>query len=238
MMEKLIILAIDAVLVACNIYAFNRFIAQGFSIRNIIFAIFLVIVSLALHCVMYICAEADKTKKIANKQEESSEKENFYDKYYFTLRKMQVGEPQFVPVIDKFMSQIEAFQQKEKALLMIISLNNDSAKEFLLSRNEEVQKFLEKNLKNFMKRLIVYRAKDPATRPVTVWDDSSITKIIDNNNELIALYDKLLDEVSLMGDDVKVDDPGLQNVIESLKELRMQYDDDDDDDGEFELELH
>lgn len=237
MMVKLMVLALDAILVACNIYAFNRFIAQGFSVRNIIFAIFLVLISLAAHCILYISADVEIAKGIAEKQKKSLEKENCFDKYHFTLRKMEVAEPKFVPVIDKFRSQVEAFQQKEKALLMIISLNNDSAKEFLLSRNEEVQKFLEKNLKKFMKRLIVYRAKDPATRPATVWDDSSITKIIDNNNELIALYDKLLDEVSLMGDDVDVDDPGLQNVIESLKELRMQYDDDDDD-GEFELELH
>ncbi len=234
MMEILIILALDALLVALNIHAFNYFIAQGFGVKNIILAVLLVIATLALHCVMYICAEAGKTKKIADKQKEPLEKEDLWHKYYLTLRKMQVGEPQFMPVIDKFMSQVEAFQEKEKALLMIISLNNDSAKEFLISRNEEVQKFLEKNLKNFLKRLIVYRAKDPATRPATVWDDSSITKIIANNNELIALYDKLLDEVSLMGEDVDVDDPGLQNVIESLKELRMQYDDDDD---EFELEL-
>ena len=54
-------------------------------------------------------------------------------------------------------------------------------------------------------------------------------KILANNDDLLDLYDKLLDEVAMMGDDFNIDDPGLKSVIESLQEMRVGDDDDDDD---------
>ena len=40
-----------------------------------------------------------------------------------------------------------------------------------------------------------------------------------------------------IGDDFNIDDPGLQSVIESLKELRVGVEDEDDDDGEINLHV-
>ena len=133
---------------------------------------------------------------------------------------------------------VDAFESKEQSLLRIIELNNGNAKEFLISRNDEVQRFLLKNLKKFAKRLIVYSAKSENNRTATIEEDQGVINILKNNDDLIDLYDKLLDEVAMMGDDFNIDDPGLQSVIESLKELRVGDDDDDDDDVNGEITLH
>ena len=83
----------------------------------------------------------------------------------------------------------------------------------------------------------MYSAKTKKNRSATIEEDASVMAILKNNDDLIDLYDKLLDEVAMMGDDFNIDDPGLQSVIESLKELRIGEEDDDDDDGEINLHV-
>ena len=72
-----------------------------------------------------------------------------------------------------------------------------------------------------------------------IWEYIKIAlmNILSNNDELMNLYDKLLDEVAMMGDDFNIDDPGLQSVIESLKEMRVGDEDDDDDDDGITLQV-
>ena len=237
--KKLKLLALDAMIVFVNIVVFNNFINAGFTFGRIILSALCVGLSTVVHFGAYIFADIQEEKRIAAKNRAlfKSEDEQF-EEYMGQLRKLQLTDSSFTGVINRFTRQVDAFESKEQSLLRIIELNNGNAKEFLISRNDEVQRFLLKNLKKFAKRLIVYSAKSANNRTATIEEDRGVITILKNNDELIDLYDKLLDEVAMMGDDFNIDDPGLQSVIESLKELRVGDDDDDDDDASGEITLH
>ena len=226
-------LVLDALIVAVNIMVFNSFIKTGFTFGRILLAILCAGGSVVAHFGGHIFADIQEEKRIAAKNRAlfKTDDEQF-EEYMRQLRNLQTTEPSFGGVINRFKQQVQAFEDKEESLIRIIELNNGAAQQFLISRNNEVQKFLLKNLKKFVKRLIVYSAKSKNNRAATIEEDTSVMNILKNNDELIDLYDKLLDEVAMMGDDFNIDDPGLQSVIESLKEMRVgEEDDDDDDDG-------
>ena len=237
--KKLKLLALDAIIVLINIFVFNGFIKAGFTFGKIILAVLCVGVSAVAHFGGYILVDVLEEKRIAAKNRAlfKTDDEQF-DEYMGQLRKLQLTNSGFAGVIGRFDRQIKSFKSKEESLIRIIELNNGAASEFLISRNDEVQRFLLKNLKKFVKRLIVYSAKSANNRTATVEDDPGVNTILSNNDELMDLYDKLLDEVAMMGDDFNIDDPALQSVIESLKELRVGDDDDDDDDANGEITLH
>ena len=235
--KKLKLLALDAIIVLVNIFVFNGFINAGFTLGRIILAVLCVFLSLVAHFGAYILVDVLEEKRIAAKNRAlfKTDDEQF-EEYMTQLRDLQLKNPAFNGVVNRFTNQVKAFESKEKSLLRIIELNNGAASSFLISRNDEVQKFLLKNVKKLVKRLIVYNAKSANNRAATVEDDSHVMTILNNNDELMDLYDKLLDEVAMMGDDFNIDDPALQSVIESLKELRVG-EDDDDDDGEIALHV-
>lgn len=238
MKKKLKLLVLDALIVLLNILVFNSFISTGFTFGKVLLSILCVGGSAVLHFGGHIFADIREEKMIMerNRKMFKSEDDQF-DEYMGQLRKLQLTESGFAGVINRFTQQVDAFNDKEESLIRIIDLNNGAAKEFLISRNDEVQRFLLKNLKKFVKRLIVYSAKTKKNRSATIEEDASVMAILKNNDDLIDLYDKLLDEVAMMGDDFNIDDPGLQSVIESLKELRIGEEDDDDDDGEINLHV-
>lgn len=238
MIKKLKLIVLDVLIVVLNILVFNSFISTGFTLGKIILSVLCVGVSVVLHFGGHIYADIKEEKMIQeqNRKLLKSEDDQFKE-YMDQLQKLKLTDSGFTGVINRFSEQVEAFNEKEESLIRIIELNNGAAKEFLISRNDEVQRFLLKNLKKFVKRLIVYSAKTKKNRPETVEDDVSVMNILKNNDELIDLYDKLLDEVAMMGDDFNIDDPGLQSVIESLKELRVDVDDDEEDDGEINLHV-
>ncbi len=238
MKKTLKLLALDALIVLLNIFVFSKIVATGFTFGKILLAIFCVGGSVVGHFGAHIMADIKEEKLLAEKNRGLLKTEDDqFDEYMGQLRNLQISEPGFSSVISRFKTQVDSFNDKEESLLRIIELNNGAAEAFLISRNDEVQRFLLKNLKKFVKRLIVYSAKTKKNRPATVEDDPSVMNILKNNDELIDLYDKLLDEVAMMGDDFNIDDPGLQSVIESLKELRVGEDDEDDDDGEINLHV-
>lgn len=238
MKKKLKLLVLDALIVILNILVFNSFISTGFTFGKILLSILCVGGSVVLHFGGHIFADIREEKMILerNRKMFKSEDDQF-EEYMDQLSKLQLAESSFAGVINRFTQQVDAFNDKEESLIRIIDLNNGAAKEFLISRNDEVQSFLLKNLKKFVKRLIVYSAKTKKNRTATIEEDTSVMAILKNNDDLIDLYDKLLDEVAMMGDDFNIDDPGLQSVIESLKELRVGEEDDDDDDGEINLHV-
>ena len=139
----------------------------------------------------------------------------------------------FTPAVDRFASQVSAFYQKENALRRLVDLNNGKAREFLLGKNDDVKSFLVGNLKRFVKRVIVYDAKTKKNLSNAI-EESGINGILEKNDEIIECYDKLLEEVSRMGDDFNLEDPGLQNVVSSLQSMRASSEDDEND----EIELH
>ena len=139
----------------------------------------------------------------------------------------------FTPAVDRFALQVSAFYQKENALKRLVDLNNGKAREFLLCKNDDVKSFLIGNLKRFVKRVIVYDAKTKKNLNNAI-EESGINGILEKNDEIIECYDKLLEEVSRMGDDFNLEDPGLQNVVSSLQSMRVSSEDDEND----EIELH
>lgn len=139
----------------------------------------------------------------------------------------------FTPAVDRFASQVSAFYQKENALKRLVDLNNGKARKFLLCKNDDVKSFLIGNLKRFVKRVIVYDAKTKKNLNNAI-EESGINGILEKNDEIIECYDKLLEEVSRMGDDFNLEDPGLQNVVSSLQSMRVSSEDDEND----EIELH
>lgn len=238
MLKKLKLLILDVGIIILNILVLNSFISAGFTFTKILLSVLLVGGSMVLHFGGHILADIKEEKMIQERNLKLLKGEDDQMQEYMNqldnLKKTEIG---FEGVINRFKEQVKAFDDKEESLLRIIELNNDAAKEFLISRNDEVQRFLLKNIKKFVKRLIVYSAKTKKNRPKTVEEDTGVMNILKNNDDLIDLYDKLLDEVAMMGDDFNIDDPGLQSVIESLKELRVGEDDDEEDDGEINLHV-
>ena len=126
----------------------------------------------------------------------------------------------FDSVITQFIEKVDSFSRKENALKELIALNGDKAKQFLIERNDAAQAFLVANMKKLVKSLIVYDAKSKKNRASDVSEEKSVQEVFTKVNELIDLYDQLLEEVRNM-DDIDLDDPGIKYVIENLKELRI-----------------
>ena len=230
MKKKLKLLVLDALIVLLNIFVFNGFIKAGFTFGRIILGVLCAGGSVVAHFGGYILADIQEEKRIAeaNRARFKTEDERFKD-YMNQLHELKRTDSSFTGVINRFTQQVKDFNDKAESLIRIIQLNNGAAEVFLVSRNDEVRKYLFRNLKKFVKTLIVYSAKSKNNRSDTIEEDPGVKKILANNDDLLDLYDKLLDEVAMMGDDFNIDDPGLKSVIESLQEMRVGDDDDDDD---------
>ena len=237
MKKKLKLLVLDALIVLLNIFVFNGFIKAGFTFGRIILGVLCAGGSVVAHFGGYILADIQEEKRIAeaNRARFKTEDERFKD-YMNQLHELKRTDSSFTGVINRFTQQVKDFNDKAESLIRIIQLNNGAAEVFLVSRNDEVRKYLFRNLKKFVKTLIVYSAKSKNNRSDTIEEDPGVKKILANNDDLLDLYDKLLDEVAMMGDDFNIDDPGLKSVIESLQEMRVG-DDDDDDDDEINLQV-
>lgn len=236
MKRMLKLILIDAVIVCINIAVFTKVKLTGF-LQFV--SVFLVAAgSLMAHFGMWRMLAPDEDESLTDQMNSILQSEDSgFGTYMAKLRAMKKGNPEFAEVINQFIYQIDSFSQKAEALMNLIDINNGKAKEFLIARNNDVQLFLIRNLKKFVKRLIVYNAKTRKNRSGSIEEEAAIQEILRNNNELIDLYDHLLDEVARMGDDFNLQDPGLQNVIESLQQLRAGSDEVEDDDGEIELQV-
>ena len=234
MKRKWKLLIADGAIVLANILFFLLFDYSFSPLRfgRFIVTFFFLVASVAVHCMAY-AKIPDDTAKLADQMNSIIQSnEARFDTYMAELKKIKNANPEFAEVINHFMYQINSFSRKETALEKLINLNDDKSKAFLMARNNDVQRFLIKNLKKFVKRLIVYNAKTRKNRSGRIEEDVSIIEIFNQNDELVDLYDKLLDEVSRMGDDFDIQDPGLQSVIENLQSLRGGNEADSEDDEE------
>lgn len=226
-------LGVDAALVLLNIGVLNIFIKGGFTLSEIILAAICGGGSLAVHFGAPIIDANKEAKKIAEANKAILNfADNQFEEYMGKLRSLQKSAPSFSGVINRFAEQVAAFHAKEDSLEALIELNDGTSEAFLISRNDEVQKCLFRNLKKLLKFLIAYRAKSSANRAATVEHDPGVMRVLANNDKLLTLYDKLLEEVAMMGEGFNINDPGLQHVIESLQELRGGEEDDDLDDAD------
>lgn len=236
MKRKTSLYLIDAIIAAVNIFFFASYEYSFSPARpgNFFMTIVVVFMSAVTHFLAHYLIPDEKEKMLSQLNSILQSEESQFDTYMMQLKNIKRSNPGYAYVIDTFVGQIEAFFKKEEALMRLISLNNGKAQEFLVSRNNDVQIFILKNLKKLVKRLIAHSAKTEKNRSVNIDEESGIAEILNNNSELIDRYDQLLDEVSKMGDDFNIEDPGLQSVIESLQALRAGSEDDDTDD---EIEL-
>lgn len=220
--RKYLLLIIDAVLTIINIIFFTQF-EYSFSPLNFgrfLVTIFVVGISILAHCFANAYFPADE-KDIVEEMNDILQTEDLqFETYMSKLKTIRKSTPEFSKIIDTFMHQMNSFTTKEEALMSLIELNDGKSQEFLMARNNDVQVFLIKNLKKFVKRLIAYNAKTKKNRSENIEEETGVQEILAQNNELIDLYDKLLDEVARMGDDFDIHDPGLQSVIENLQILR------------------
>lgn len=236
MKKSLKLILIDAAIVCINIAFFTNVKLTG--LFQFILAFVVVAGSILIHFGMWSKSAPQEDESLVEQMNSILQSEDSgFGTYMAKLRVMKKGNPDFAGVINQFIRQIDAFSKKAEALMNLIDINNGKAKEFLIARNNDVQLFLIRNLKKFVKRLIVYNAKTKKNRSGSIEEEATVQEILQNNNELIDLYDHLLDEVARMGDDFNLQDPGLQSVIESLQQLRAGSDDMDDENDEIELQV-
>ncbi|MBO5179020.1 MAG: hypothetical protein J6B87_01560 [Clostridia bacterium] len=236
MKRKTLLHIIDSIILVVNMFFFAYY-DFSFSLArfgNFLVTILVVGASAVAHYLAYTKIPDKNADTLAQLNSILQSEDSQFDTYMSQLKGIKKSNPEYARVIDYFVFQIDSFFKKEEALMRLISLNNGKAQEFLVSRNNDVQNFLMKNLKKLVKRLIAHSAKTAKNRSGSIDEDSGITEILDNNTELIDRYDQLLDEVARMGDDFNIEDPGLQSVIESLQALRVGAEDETDDD---EIEL-
>lgn len=237
MKRKWKLLIADGAIVFANILFFLLFDYSFSPLRlgRFLVTLFFLIGSVAVHYFAYMKIPDDNAKLADQMNSIIQSEEARFDTYMAELKKIKAGNPEFAEVINHFMYQMNSFSRKETALEKLINLNDDKSKAFLMARNNDVQRFLIKNLKKFVKRLIVYNAKTKKNRSGSIEDDTGVIEIFDKNGELIDLYDKLLDEVSRMGEEFDLQDPGLQSVIENLQSLRGSNDTEQEDEEEISL---
>lgn len=236
MKKKTMLFIIDGAILLGNIFFFANYEFSFSPVRfgNFVVTILVIGVSAVAHYLAYTKIHDENAETVAQLNSILQSEESQFDTYMAQLKSIKKSNPAYAYVIDSFVGQIEAFFKKEEALMRLISLNNGKAQEFLISRNNDVQIFLMKNLKKLVKRLIAHSAKTAKNRSDDIGEDTGIAEILNNNSELIDRYDQLLDEVAKMGDDFNIEDPGLQSVIESLQALRVGAEDESDDE---EIEL-
>ena len=236
MKRKPLLHIVDSAILLGNIFFFANYDFSFSPARfgNFLVTILVVGASAVAHYLAYTKIPDENAETVAQLNSILQSEDSQFDTYMSQLKGIKKTNPEYARVIDYFIYQIDSFFKKEEALMRLISLNNGKAQEFLISRNNDVQIFLMKNLKKLVKRLIAHSAKTAKNRSGSIDEDSGITEILDNNTELIDRYDQLLDEVARMGDDFNIEDPGLQSVIESLQALRVGAEDETDDE---EIEL-
>lgn len=233
------LMLVDVAIVIANIVYFTNFNYSFSPVKfgSFLITIFVLLASVVIHCIAYSNMPEDVTDSAEQINNLSGDASEQFATYRTELRSLKKENPDFASVINLFMKQIDSFSTKREALEDLIRLNDDKAKAFLTDRNNDVHRFLVKNLKKFVKRLIAYNAKSKQNRSSSIEEENGVREIISQNNELINLYDQLLDEVARMGDDFDIQDPGLQSVIENLQSLRSSEEDESDEAEEEEIKL-
>ncbi|MBR3281563.1 MAG: hypothetical protein IKI57_07020 [Clostridia bacterium] len=153
------------------------------------------------------------------------------------LQEMGENKSGFRNVILEFLSKVDSFVQKEKALNELIQMNDDKAKRFLQERSQATNSFIIANAKKLIKAMIAYDAQSKKNRPARIEDVEIVQDVLKSMDSLTTNYDQLLEEVAKMGDDFNPEDPGLRDVVENLQEIRKTSNVDDSDNEPEEIHL-
>ncbi len=231
---------VDGIILAIDLMFFMFYDYSFSPMRFVNFAITLLVVigSVVAHYFAYTNITDEKTEEEDRINSIISKELAEIEACNVRLREIEKAHPEYSHAIRKIKAQFKSFFEKEKALTMLIKLNNGASETFLMSKNSDVRRSLLKNMKKFIKRLIAYSVKsDRDYSNGNVEEDADVSVILENNSKMITIYDELLDEVARMGDDFNLEDPGLQNVIENLQLLRVGAEDEIDDDEDDEIQL-
>lgn len=133
--------------------------------------------------------------------------------------------------VDRAERQLEKFFKKEKALHTIIGLNEGGCSTTLIKNSLDVYETLVENYRRMSKRIVAYAATNNADIKV------EIERFIEANDNLLNLYNRLIDEVSRMGDNINEQDEALQSLINNLQELRQSNEGNDDESSEEPFKL-
>lgn len=114
--------------------------------------------------------------------------------------------------------QYESFRRKQVSLGEVIELNNNKSMDILLSTSVETENFLAENYRRIAMRLVILDITDE--REYQTKYCQRVKKILQKNEETLDKFDLLLEEISLMGDNVDLSNLGLLSTIDALRMLR------------------
>jgi hypothetical protein len=126
---------------------------------------------------------------------------------------------EFIQRADK---QIRKFESQERAFDTIIKLNEGGCSTTLTKNSLDVYETLVENYRRISKRIVAYATTNNEDIKV------EIEKLLESNGKVLNLYNKLIEEVSRMGDNLNEQDESLQNLISDLQELRKRNEVEDD----------
>ena len=130
--------------------------------------------------------------------------------------------------------QISVFNRKSDALKVIMGLNEGSCSGVLAKNSLDVYETLVENYRRISKRIVAYETTENEEI------QREISKILEANEKLLDLYNRLIEEVSRMGDNLNEQDESLQNLISNMQELRRSNGGEEDsttDDDPFVIEI-
>lgn len=195
----------------------------------------LILISCASGLGLYIILECrgilKEKKRIGSIPKEEFRREKITEKFTgtrLTLERAGIVENEYV---DKAYDQIDIFSKKVSALQTIVGLNGDGFSTTLTNNSLDVADTLVENYRRICKRVIAYQT----THNKSVLKE--IESILQTNKDLLLLYNRLIEEVSRMGDEFNEQDEGLQTLISNLQALRNNNEsEDDENDDPFNVE--
>lgn len=237
MKKKWKLLAVDLAILLGNVAFFSLYPYSFSPTKMIPFIVTVLVLSFSVVIHYWIYTNHSKVDNTAEQLDGISQKEDLkLTTYRKEIERIARENPTFKSVVQTFITQIDSLLEKEEALFNLIDLNDGKAKNYLADKNNDVQIFIVKNLKKFIKILIVYNAKTDRNRSLRIEEEKSVQEIFSQNREMIDLYDQLLDEVARMGNDFDSQDPGLKYVIDNLQRLRNDNEKDlDEEEDEIKL---
>lgn len=125
-------------------------------------------------------------------------------------------------IVNRADQQIEKFFDRERAFNTIIGLNEGGCSTILTKNSLDVYETLVENYRRMSKRIVAYAT----TANIDI--KTEIEKLLESSNKILGLYNRLIEEVARMGDNLNEQDESLQNLISDLQELRKRSEAEDE----------
>jgi len=127
----------------------------------------------------------------------------------------------FLPELQLASQQLRTLTQKQNALRELLKDSQDSP---FLSVGNDVTTYILTNCKHILSRVIIY---GPSNNAEVEIHRRSLRELIADNARVLTDFEKLLVEISQIGDDITAETPCLNELTEALRSVRQTGDDDD-----------